>query len=486
MKNRIAFKLTLYFTLALLVFLLIFSGIFIFLFKRNTVELNKIELEKRATKISETLSPIIEGNTIKVQGKGYGAYIKFLNDIAMADVWIVDENLNIITSGKGLHSQYSFSELPLNAENIVKDVFKGKTAFSESFSSILDTSVLTVGTPIISSNDIVIGVVLLHSPINGINLVIAKGIFILSLSVGIALIIAVLLSITFSVIFTKPLNKMNNTAIKLADGNYTVKNNIKQGDEIGTLANNMDILSDRLYLSSKESEKLEQLRRDFIANISHELRTPITVIRGSLEALNDEVVTEENQVKEYYKQMLNESINLQRLIGDLLDLSRLQNTEFKIEMLDVNIYDVINDIIRSAKNIAKSKNIELLLVNTATNCSICGDYGRLRQMFMTLLDNAIKFSPQNGHINITLSRNESLNISIKDEGIGIEKQDLPYLFERFYKTKAIENTNGTGLGLSIAKQIALRHNAKICVNSLKSKGSEFIVKFPLTILTIHK
>ena len=481
MKNKIVLKLALYFTIALLVFALIISSVFIFLFKKNTIELNKNELEQRATKISTTLSPIMEGNMTKMQGSGYGAYIKFLNDIAMADVWIVDENLNIITGGQGFHTQYSFSELPKNAESIVEEVFTGKTAFSESFSPILDTPVITIGVPITSSNNKIIGVVLLHSPVKGINQAISKGIFIFILSMGIALIIAILLSIGFSVVFTKPLNKMNNNTMKLAEGDYSAKNNINQYDEIGTLANNLDILSEKLYLSSRESEKLEQLRRDFVANISHELRTPITVIRGSLEALKDEVVTEETQVKEYYKQMLNESINLQRLVGDLLDLSRLQNTEFEIEMSEVNICDVVNDVIRSASNLAQVKNIELLVRNSAANCSVQGDYGRLRQMFMTILDNAIKFSPQDGHIYIILTQNDTFNVSIRDEGIGIEKEDLPYLFDRFYKTKAVENTNGTGLGLSIAKQIAMRHNAQISVNSVKGEGSEFVVSFPMAI-----
>ncbi len=479
MKNKIVLKLTLYFTISLLVFAIIISSVFISLFRKNTVDLNKVELKQRATKISETLSSIMEGNVTKSQGGGYGAYIKFLNDIAMADVWIVDENLDIITSGQGVNSQYSFSELPRNAESIVEEVFTGKTAFSESFSSLLDAPVITIGAPIISSDKKIIGVVLLHSPVKGINQAISKGAFILILSIGIALIVAILLSIHFSVVFTKPLNTMNKNTIKLAEGDYSAKNNHKQNDEIGTLANNLDILSEKLYLSSIESEKLEQLRRDFVANISHELRTPITVIRGSLEALKDEVVTDEIQVKEYYKQMLNESINLQRLVGDLLDLSRLQNAEFNIEMSEVNINDVVSDVLKSAKNMSQAKNIELLIENSANNCSVQGDYGRLRQMFMIILDNAIKFSPQDGHIYITLSINERLNVSIRDEGIGIDKADLPYLFDRFYKTKAVENTNGTGLGLSIAKQIAIRHGAQISVNSDNGKGSEFVFSLPV-------
>lgn len=477
MKNKIAFKLSVYFAIALLTFGLIISGMFVLLFRNNTIELHKAELEQRAVKISETLATIMGGTVVKGQGSGYGAYIKFLNDIAMADVWIVDEDLNIITNGLGLHSEYAFTELPPNAESIVNEVFTGKTAFSESFSTLLDTPTLTVGTPIKSNDAKIIGVVLIHSPVTGINEAVSKGMIVLVLSMGVSLILAILIAIGFSLVFTKPLKKMNDMAMKLADNDYTAKTDIHQNDEIGTLAHNLDILSKRLLLSSEESARLEQMRRDFVANVSHELRTPITVIRGSLEALNDGVVTEESKVKEYYGQMLNESKGLQRLVTDLLDLSRLQNMDFHIEMAQVYICDAVSDVIRSAKSIGESKNIEFIVEKTTENCTVTGDYDRLRQMLMTILDNAVKFSPQNGKISIKLSYDNGLNISIKDQGAGISEEDLPYIFDRFYKTKSVDNTNGTGLGLAIANQIAIRHEAQIQVLSTKDEGSEFIIKF---------
>jgi signal transduction histidine kinase len=175
--------------------------------------------------------------------------------------------------------------------------------------------------------------------------------------------------------------------------------------------------------------------------------------------------------------MLNESKGLQRLVTDLLDLSRLQNMDFHIETAQVYVCDAVSDAIRSAKSIGEPKNIEFIVEKTTENCTVTGDYDRLRQMFMTILDNAVKFSPQNGKITIKLSYNNGLNISIKDQGAGIEEEDLPYIFDRFYKTKSVENTNGTGLGLAIANQIAIRHDAQIQVLSQKGEGSEFIIIF---------
>lgn len=267
---------------------------------------------------------------------------------------------------------------------------------------------------------------------------------------------------------------MKSSAVQLARGDYSAKTGVQKKDEIGELASAIDLLSVQLGIASRETEQLFKLRRDFVANISHELRTPVTVIRGSLEALCDEVVTDPLQIKNYYHQMLNESLFLQRLVNDLLDLSRLQNTDFKIEMQELNLCDVISDVVRSAQHIARSKNIQIQQEQDTQMCLVLGDYGRLRQMFLIILDNAVKFSSPNGVVTISL-KNKAL--SIRDKGIGIAPEDLPYIFDRFYKVKSSENKNGTGLGLAIAKQIADRHTIHVVVNSIPDEGTEFLFQF---------
>lgn len=473
MKNKIAIKLTLYFSTILLLFSVIIGSVFMTLFKNHTLELHKTDLEKRAVTMAGTLSDFMSGSgsgTGMMGGRmGYGAYIRFLDDIAMTDVWIVDENLQLITSGQMANQQYNYADLPPDAETVVKEVFQGKTTFSEGFSTLLNTPTLTVGTPI-ESNGKVIGALLLHSPIEGMNEAIGQGFGILVISMSAALVLSVFLSIILAIAFTKPLKKMKNAAAQLADGDYRVKTGVRQKDEIGELASTIDILSQRLYLASRESEQLHTLRRDFVANISHELRTPVTVIRGSLEALCDEVVTNPEQVKSYHRQMLNESIFLQRLVDDLLDLSRLQNADFKMEMQEISLCDVLKDVIRSAQHVAQRKHIEICEVYDTPSCAVIGDYGRLRQMFLIILDNAIKFSPQNGIVTVSLNNK---TVSIRDNGIGITEGDLPYIFDRFYKVKSEKNKNGTGLGLAIAKQIADRHNIRVSVNSKQNEGTEF-------------
>lgn len=478
LKNKIAFKLIIYFSSTLILFSAIIGSIFMALFKEHTMNIYKTDMQNQAVTIADSLSNFMENlNKGYMQGgmmqNGMGAYIKSLENYAASDIWIVDENLNLITIGRMSIMNYSYKDLPDDADKVVKEVFKGSLTFSEGFSSLLNSPTLTVGTPIVVNSQVV-GAVLLHSPVSGINSAVNEGFKILSISIITALLLSIVLSVIIALSFTKPLKKMKTTALMLVDGNYEAKTHIVQKDEIGELASTLDILAKRLNKASENDKNLHKLRQDFIANISHELRTPVTVIRGSLEALCDDVVSSKDKVKEYHLQMLKESKYLQRLVNDLLDLSKLQNTDFKIEMDNLNLSDVLSDVIRSSNSIAEIKNIKINFTEDTEVYQINGDYGRLRQMFLIILDNAIKFSPNNSFIDVSLFNGK---VTVKDSGIGISDSDLPYIFERFYKSKNEGNKNGTGLGLAIAIQIAERHSVKVTVNSSEGKGTEFIFEF---------
>ena len=219
------------------------------------------------------------------------------------------------------------------------------------------------------------------------------------------------------------------------------------------------------------------MRLDFFANVSHELRTPITVVRAYTEMLCDGVVTDESKIAGYYERMLLECKSMERLVGDLLILSKMQNPDFIVDVEPVNIAQIFDDVIRSANTISQSKNVSIKIEKDQDTYMILGDYDRLRQMFFVILDNAIKFSNEYSTIYIKLSTSDKIRISIRDEGIGISKEDLPNIFDKFYKSKLRTNANGTGLGLAIAKQIAFKHQATIEVVSEVSVGTEFIFTF---------
>lgn len=427
-KNGIARKLTIYFALCLLVFSVIIGSIFMILFRRHTIDVLKSDLHKRAAEIAQTLSGYFDGTT---EG-GYGAYMRFLDSMETTDVWIVDRNFEVITRGHGHHGNtITYNDLPVDADHVIDEVFAGKTAFSESFSEVLNRSTITVGTPI-ESDGTVVGVVLLHSPIDDTNAAVQQGLMMLGISIAVALLLAMLLSLWLSKSFTDPI----------------------------------------VSKEAAEALRLEKLRRDFVANISHELKTPVAVLRGSLEALNDEVVTEPDEVKAYHKEMLNETIYLQRLVGDLLDLSRLQNTDFAVDKQKLDFCDLLTDAVHTIKHIADEKSIELVLrLSPPQQAAIYyGDYGRLRQMLLIILDNAVKFSPLGGIVDIAL---DGHTVTIRDHGNGIAADELPFLFERFYKSRSEINRSGTGLGLAIAKQIAERHGIAITARNAASGGALF-------------
>ncbi len=471
-RNRIASRLFLYFSTALLLFSLVIGGVFFMLFRNHTIDMHKNELEKKAITIASNLSDAEDSGANHFMGRQrvhYGAYLNLLNEIAMTDAWIVSEQLDLLTIEHFGKPAYRYADLPEDAEAVINEAFQGKITFSESFSRLLDAPALTVGVPIAAGQKI-IGVLLLHSPVKGMQETIANGFRILGISLLIALFLSIFLSYFLAVTFTDPLNKMKAAASLLSRGNYSVRTGISQEDEIGELAKTIDILSDRLYNADKENEKLDTLRSSFIANISHELKTPVTVILGSLEALCDGVVSNQDQIKNYYKQMRSESILLKRLINDLLDLSKLQNTDFQIEQQALCLADVVSDAVRSANGIANAKQVTIKTDTDYEKCNITGDYGRLRQMFLIILDNACKFTPKGGQIFVSL---KDKTVCIRDQGKGIPERDLPYIFDRFYKERSEENKTGSGLGLSIAKQIADRHGAAIAVNSSKGEGTEF-------------
>lgn len=489
MRNRIAWKLTAYFAVALLIFAIGVGLFFAHFFVQHTVDIKKKEMQVRAVKIAE----VIQDNMHYLE-KRYGSsisnsrFIRYLDNVTMEDVWVVDSerNLNVAQAAENQHNKHhrrlmqatpraAYNALSNSAKMHINEVFQGKSFTIEEYNPVLEDVVVTVGVPVYDSENNIKAVLLLNSSVEGMHDAAWEGIRIMLISSIVALILVFFLSAVFSLHFTKPLNIMKDIAEKLADKDYSVKCNLKRNDEIGDLAKTLDILSERLKLADEESQKLENLRREFIANISHELRTPVTVIRGSLEAILDEIITDPDDIKHYNQQMLSESVFLQRLINDLLDLSRLQNTDFPMNKEIINICDVMQDALRSSRQLGAEKNLQITASADTEVYLINGDYGRLRQMLMIFLHNSIKFSDEGGSIEIILQGNE---MRITDHGCGIKKEFLPHAFDRFYKARNEKNKSGSGLGLAIARQIAIRHNIELELISEENSYTTVILKLP--------
>jgi len=226
-----------------------------------------------------------------------------------------------------------------------------------------------------------------------------------------------------------------------------------------------------LFRDITELEKLEAMRRDYVANVSHELRSPLTSIRGLIEPLMDSIVTNEEDVKRYYKIIYQESLRLSRLVDDIMELSRLQTNEAIIEKTSVDLSAIIEMVYERYKLWDEDINLiynQLLLPKVYTN------YDRIEQILVILLDNAYKFTPKGGQIEIiTEVRTKDILVAIKDTGVGITEEDLPFVFDRFYKSDKSRSKKGSGLGLSIAKEILNIMGEKIIVKSEYELGSTF-------------
>ncbi len=505
-KFSIANKLALCFTAAILVLTIVIGSVFTVLFRDYSKSVYHDNMRKTAQSIASVMTSVIRDGggslwdvfidnkifgdslyTERKNGKGVvyldgPMLIRFVKEITDADVWLIDSSLNILTTSQDSDSEYStlynFNDLPREGQKFVEKIFEdaGYEVYGENFSSVLGAEIMTVGRPVYSPNGQVIGAVLLHTPVKEMTQAINQGLLILLASLVSALLIGTVLSVILSHTIVKPLTKINHAALMLSEGDYSVLTHVKRRDEIGELAHTMDEMGGKLRQAEEESEKLQKMRQDFVANISHELRTPVTVIRGSLEALCEGVVTEPDMVEEYHRQLLGESIYMQRLVNDLLDLSRLQNPDFSINISDFNLYDCISDAVRTGHKIAQEKGISIDFTYDTQLYVMRGDYDRIRQMLLIIIDNAVKFTedPQNP-IKIALQRG---TVSVTNIGQGIKKEDLPMIFERFYKSRSEKNRNGTGLGLAIAKQIASRHRIGISVKSTEGGETTFQFVFP--------
>ncbi len=233
-----------------------------------------------------------------------------------------------------------------------------------------------------------------------------------------------------------------------------------------------------------ELKRLEEIRKDFVANVSHELRTPISSIKGYAETLLDGKVDDKDTVKEFLGIIYQDSNRLANLIDDLLDLSRIESGKMKMEFELLEILPIVKSCINILGKAAKDKSLSMKLDIPADLPKVPGDHKRLLQVFLNLLDNAIKYTPEGGSITISASGKEKMvQVDISDTGIGIPEKDLPRIFERFYRVDKARSRElgGTGLGLSIVKHIVQAHNGQVWVQSTLGHGSTF----SFTISTIY-
>jgi len=235
-----------------------------------------------------------------------------------------------------------------------------------------------------------------------------------------------------------------------------------------------------------ELKRVNEMRSDFVANVSHELRTPLSILRGYIETLLDNPKTSPKELARILEVMERHSKRLGLLVDDLLTLAQLESANSNLRLSEVNLSELFGKVVHDWKKKLAEKQLKMMVDVTATVPVILADERQLEEVLHNLLDNAVKYSQENGEIRLHAEQRDDRQIalSVSDSGIGIGKNDLPRIFERFYradKARSPESIRGTGLGLSIVKHIAQRHGGRVEAESEPGRGTTIRVILPIAL-----
>ncbi|GAX91655.1 sensor histidine kinase [Effusibacillus lacus] len=356
----------------------------------------------------------------------------------------------------------------------IQALYSGNSIFKEYKAPAAGEHFLVAGKPILNGNAFYGGVFVLSS-IEGINQSVAKIRKLLILS-GIG---AFFLALGFTYVLSRrlsdPLLQMERATRQIAKGDLHARVKVASGDEIGSLAKAINDLA-------KDLQRYRDTRSEFFANISHELRTPITYLEGYAKVLKEGLYQTEKEKEQYLDIIYQESLRLCRLIHDLFELSKMEEGKISLNLEWIDLREVLENSVRKASLKVKAKGIGIHLTTAEDLPLIWGDGLRMEQIFINLMDNAIRYTKQ-GRITVEAGsvNSGSVRVSIEDTGIGIPETELPYIFERFYRVEKSRSREhgGTGLGLAIVKKLVELQGGRIRVISELGKGTRFEIQFPV-------
>ncbi|GIP17446.1 hypothetical protein J40TS1_30880 [Paenibacillus montaniterrae] len=280
-----------------------------------------------------------------------------------------------------------------------------------------------------------------------------------------------------------PLKELNDASEQIMNGNLDVEIRSRYNDEMGNFISAFDVMRARLKESLDQQAAYEQARNELVANISHDLRTPITSIRGYVEGLQDGIARDEQKVARYLAVIKNKTDQLDRLIEDLFQFSQLESGQLAMELRESDSREFLEAMAAPFElEFHEDSSVELTVVRPFPSRLIQVDRDRMAQVFENIIENAKKYGGRPAEMTISAQEEGNwIRIMIKDSGIGISEDDLPHLFERFYRGEKSRSRafGGAGLGLAICKQIVEKHGGRIGVQSKQGIGTEFYLTLPI-------
>lgn len=386
-----------------------------------------------------------------------------------ADIWILNPSGRMVLDSS---TDLDMSEVTI-IEEFDPSAFIGSYYTTGTFWDYFETQQLTVLAPI--TNDLEVnGYVIIHYDLSNVLASSNNLQNIVFLVASIILLLTIIILIFFTTFIYRPIRHIVAASKHYAVGNFHYELQPESNDEIGYLATIMSYMA-------KEISRVEDDQKKFVANVSHDFRSPLTSIRGYLEAMLDGTIPAELHEK-YISIVLNETNRLTKLTNGLLQLNNLNTKGMLLDKAVFDMNQIIRNTVASFEGTCDKKFIRINLILTDEKMPVFADMSKIQQVLYNLLDNAIKFSHPHGTIKIetTLKKNK-LYVSVKDHGLGIPKDELKLVWDRFYKSDSSrgKDKTGTGLGLAITREIMHSHGEHINVISTENAGSEFIFTLPV-------
>lgn len=404
-------------------------------------------------------------------------HMKIISGYMDAEVWVVSPSGELLMDSDDPSVGHQMAD-PDSDPVVIKDFdvadFGSSYYMIGDFYGSFDHDMLSVFSSVnVSYQNI--GYIVIHKSLSDVHEGVNGFMNISFYTVALIFVFALIIFIMMSRSIYRPLVKITKAAKQYAKGDFTNKIDVSSNDEIGYLANTLNYMATEL-------DTLEEDQRKFVSNVSHDFRSPLTSIKGYVEAMLDGTIPVEMQGK-YLNIILFETERLNKLTKSLIDLNQFGHHGIRLDIADFDINTMIRTTILTFEGKCTEKGVTFDLVLTGAELFVRGDMTKIQQVLYNLIDNAVKFSNNDSSIKIETSiRNEKVFVSVKDSGIGIPKDSIPKIWERFYKSDLSrgKDKRGTGLGLSIVKEIIQAHGENINVISTEGVGTEFIFTLPLS------
>lgn len=473
MKYSLVLKLITIELITALVLFAFLNTIGISLIKGRFIEDEADHLYETARKIStEYIISYAEADASTGGNPSYSPayYLRRLSEVAGIPIWVVSRKGDILINT----SDINFS--PVNINEIDPDFFSEPRKPYTEIPGLMEEPMLSVIFPVVDRLSFSIkGYIVLHTPMSEIEKKTVNYTDILNICLFVFLSVMLIIFVVIYFIFIHPLNKVLKAAREYGKGNLDYALSVKTHDSYRDLANTLVFIKDRL-------KNLKEYQKKFIANISHDFRSPLTSMRGYAQAMIDGTIPPELHEK-YIDIILFETERLTKLTSGLLEINNFENQGVMLDIVSFDVNSIIKHTAASFEGVCKKKKLTLELEFSSEELYVDADLGKIQQVLYNLLDNAIKFSHNDSSINITVEeRGEKAFISVKDHGIGIPQDAIMKVWDRFYKTDLSrgKDKGGTGLGLSIVKEIINFHKEQITVTSTEGVGTTFCFTLSLS------